>query len=403
MRATTQTATTTTTCEGANPVGLSPGSRPRAEGLEDPAGAALSLARTFRYVFLLLTAGALLSASTYNLEHLREGRGISVFYPLLWEFTGWYGVLPFVPVIHWASWRWPIRRATWRSAAVLHLALAAGISLAHTTFFCLLRIGLYRWLDLGDYDPGILVYRYLFELHKFIVVYAGFQGLSWLYRYTSAQSAREAAAARLAQDLAEARLESLKTQINPHFLFNALNTISSVMYEDVRLADRLISRLSELMRETLGHTARHTVSLAEELRILDLYVQIMRARFGPRLEVRVEVASDCALVDVPAFLLQPLVENAIKHHRAAEAGATIIVHVRAWREEATLHVAVEDNGPGLRDDARDGVGLTNLRARLAHLYGAAGRLVLENRAEGGLGVHLRIPSSATLPPEGEAA
>ncbi len=390
-----------TTCEGGDPVGLSPGSRPRADRLEDPARSALSLSRTFYYVFLILTGGALLSASTYNLEHLREGLKVPVLYPLLWEFTGWYGVLPFVPVIYWASWRWPITRATWRGAAVMHLMLAAAISLALTTLFCLLRIGIYRWLGLGDYDPGILVYRYLFEFHKFAVVYAGFQGLSWLYRYTSAQGAREAAAARLAQDLAEARLESLKTQINPHFLFNALNTISSVMYEDVRLADRLISRLSELMRESLSHAARQTVSLAEEARILDLYVQIMQARFGPRLDVRVGIPPECAGLSVPAFLLQPLVENAIKHHDRTRAEGSIAVQVRAWSAGSTLHVAVEDNGPGLAAGASEGVGLTNLHARLAHLYGAAGRLTLTNRAEGGLSVDVGIP--ATPHPAAESA
>lgn len=359
--------------------------------------AGLSLRRAYLAVFLILTGFALVSASTENLENLSEGDPTPFWYPLLWELTGSYAVLPLVPAMYWAGRRLPLRRGTLRRHLPVHLALTLPLSFVHTSTFYLARLGIYRALGLGEYKYGLLGYRYPFEFHKFLVAYAFFQGLAWLWAHVLESREREALSARLARDLAEARLASLQAQVNPHFLFNALNTISSVMYEDPSLADRLISRLAELMRETLAHTAQATVTLAEELRVLDLYVQIMKARFGDRLDVGLEVAPACAGLAVPAFLLQPLVENAIKHHgsgRRAAAADTIIVRVSARREAAALRVAVEDNGPGLPAVVPEGVGLRNLRARLDSLYGAAGRLSLDQGSAGGLRVTIEIPPQA---------
>jgi LytS/YehU family sensor histidine kinase len=214
--------------------------------------------------------------------------------------------------------------------------------------------------------------------------------------------ARQAESARLAQDLAEARLASLAAQVHPHFLFNALNTISSVMYDDPHRADAMISRLGDLLRSSLAHTGRPTVPIEEERRILGLYVDLMAARFGSRLRVSVACPEALSQALVPAFLLQPLVENAIKHHpmeNASVAEVDVILGADAGR----LVVTVEDNGRGLKSDEHGGVGLSNLRGRLRHLYGEEHDLRLENRPEGGLRVALRLPLRfADAPPGPES-
>jgi two-component system, LytTR family, sensor kinase len=353
-------------------------------------GQELSLGRVYGVLLVAQTGAALLSASTENLGNLSEGKPLPFWYPLIWELTGFYAVLPIVPFMLAATRRWPLSRETWLRHGLVHLALAAVFSVLTTSTFYLLRVALYRLLDLGEYRYGVLGWRYLFEFHKFLVLYVFYQGLFWLYRYTAASRLREAQAARLAQDLAEARLSSLTAQVNPHFLFNALNTVSSVMYDDVRRADRMISQLCDLLRASLAHSTSATVSMADEVRLLGLYVDLMKARFGARLEVTVDVDPEVASLPVPAFLIQPLVENAIKHHPMSE-GATVAVRVRASREGGGLVLTVDDNGPGFRGGEGNGVGLANLRARLTHLYGGQHELQLENLPGAGLRVRIHLP------------
>jgi LytS/YehU family sensor histidine kinase len=231
---------------------------------------------------------------------------------------------------------------------------------------------------------------------------------------------REAHAARLRAELVQARLDALAGQLRPHFLFNALHTVSSLMHRDVDAADAVLARLGDLLRRTLRRGEAHELPLGEELAMLDDYLAIAAERFRDRLtvDVRAEPGTGSALV--PSFVLQPLVENALEHGIARRAGAGR-VEVRAARVATPLgdelRVTVADDGPGFAQGVaggngeRDGdggggggIGLTNTRRRLAALYGDRQRLVLTDRPGGGLVVTLDLPfHEAAERPDGELA
>jgi len=214
------------------------------------------------------------------------------------------------------------------------------------------------------------------------------------YRARKEQAARLAAdAARLEAQLAEARLDALRRQLDPHFLFNTLNAVSSLVERDPRGVRRMIARLSDLLRHSIEGSNEPEIPLERELDLLQRYVDIMQVRFQGRLEVTVSADARARAALVPNLVLQPLVENAIKHGVAAVPGAG-----RVWVEAEVrgdeLVLAVRDDGPGpiVADGREGGVGLRNTRERLAQLYGGSHRLELHNAPEGGLVVTLEIPA-----------
>jgi len=201
---------------------------------------------------------------------------------------------------------------------------------------------------------------------------------------------RELKASQLEAQLAVAQLEVLKMQLQPHFLFNTLHAISALMYRDVGSADRMVTRLSDFLRLTLDSAGVQEVTLKREMEYLDKYLEIEQVRFGDRLEVR--RAIDPATLDllVPNLVLQPLVENAVRHGIAPRAsGGRIEVTSRV--HEGTLTIEVLDDGPGA-GAIREGVGLSNTRARLEQLYGADARLEIGNAPAGGFSARLTLPA-----------
>ncbi|HEX6105938.1 MAG TPA: histidine kinase [Gemmatimonadales bacterium] len=203
---------------------------------------------------------------------------------------------------------------------------------------------------------------------------------------------RGIAAATYARQLAEARLHVLSAQLQPHFLFNTLHAISALVWEDQARADRLLARLSEMLRLTLRSGTRVETTLAEEVALLRRYAEIQEARYGERLRVCIEVQPEVREAMVPRLILQPLVENAIRHGitRRITPGR---VEVRAWEGGGRLHLVVRDDGVGLRPDGavREGVGLSITRARLRQLYGSEQRVELSPAPAGGTLCALAIP------------
>ncbi len=183
---------------------------------------------------------------------------------------------------------------------------------------------------------------------------------------------RELAASHLETELTQAQLEVLRMQLQPHFLFNTLHAISSLMHRDVELADRMIARLGELLRATLDHAGAAEVSLQSELDFIAPYLEIEQARLGPRLQVRLDIDPETLDAAVPNLLLQPLVENAIRHGIAPQRGPGLI-EIVSRRHNGRLQVRVCDTGAGLPNETplKEGLGLGNTRARLEHLYGDA--------------------------------
>jgi two-component system LytT family sensor kinase len=203
---------------------------------------------------------------------------------------------------------------------------------------------------------------------------------------------RELRALTAEAHLATARLEVLRMQLNPHFLFNALNGISTLVHTDPRTADDMIANLSQLLRLSLDSSDEQEIPLRRELDFLQCYLDIEKARFGDRLRIEREIAPETLTAFVPPLLLQPLIENALRHGLGSETGPGLI-RLSVRLQEGTLHIEVSDNGRGLRDadESTGGIGLTNTRARLHELYGARHRLVLRNGDLGGCTVEIEIP------------
>jgi LytS/YehU family sensor histidine kinase len=213
---------------------------------------------------------------------------------------------------------------------------------------------------------------------------------------------RELKATRLEGKLAQAQLQVLKMQLHPHFLFNTLNAISALLHKDAESADVMIARLGELLRTTLENVGTQEIPLRQELEFIQPYLEIEKARLGDRLQVEMHIDPEAMDAAVPNLVLQPIVENAIRHGIApyAEKGR---IDIRARRESGILRMEVEDNGPGLSFEQqvnfRPGVGITNTRARLQQLYGLDHQFEMKNGASRGLTVTLVIPARESMPLE----
>ena len=233
------------------------------------------------------------------------------------------------------------------------------------------------------------------RIHIAVVVYAVVAGVTqWLQQYQAGQ-ARELRIARLEGQLAKARMDALNSQLRPHFLFNTLHTIGHLWRSGrAQEADTLLDHLGSLFERVQTTTSEPRVPLSEEIRMVDDYLAIESARFPDRLVVSKSVAADALPVLVPPLMLQPLVENAIRHGVSQSSSAGRITLVAA-RENGILQIQVDDDGPGLRPDAPSrgtGTGLKNLERRLNELYGSRGELSVATRPEGGTRVLIRIPA-----------
>jgi signal transduction histidine kinase len=316
------------------------------------------------------------------------------------EMTGAWAAIPLFVALVVIAARFPIDRPGRLRHLPVHLAAMLIGSFVHTTLNWALRSALYPLAGLGGYDYGVMRVRYFMELPNDVISYLVALGLITLVRWYHAMRERELRAAGLQRDLAQARLESLRLRLQPHFLFNALNTISSVMYEDPRAADVMIGRLSDLLRLSLSTADAQEVPLADELVALNHYVALMQARFGDALRVDVDVAPTARGAMVPALLLQPLVENAVRHGGIASDGRGWIA-VRVRRDDDTVHVVVADDGPGApaeRDVLNAGTGLQATAQRLRLLYGDRQSLRAGNRPGAGFEVAITLPFRAAPEP-----
>ena len=243
-----------------------------------------------------------------------------------------------------------------------------------------------------------------------LLIYAAIGGLLWLRRAERRRLAIAESAARLRARAGDAELDVLTMQLQPHFLFNTLNLVSQLAYESVARARRALRNLRDLLRESIEHGAARTVSLGEELRFLEAYLDLQRERFGARLDARVAVDVDLLAARVPHMILQPVVENAIRHGvaRRGSGGSVRVTGRRADGDRLVIEIA--DDGPGLRPGSvREGIGLANVRHRLEHLSGGDARVTLRERPGGGTVACVDVPfvtavaAEAVPAPEDEIA
>jgi len=336
-------------------------------------------------VFAYFTAIGLLFFGYRYLESVANREAVSPLEPLINEvLTGaWMAALLFPLVARFAR-RFPVGGANWTARLPLHAVALVAYSLAHTSLLWAFRNLLYPLFGLRPYDYGIMVARYPMEFFHDAIVYAVMVSLVYLFD-------RHVRMAQLEARLAQARLENLRLQLQPHFLFNALNTISSAVYEDPRRADAMIASLSALLRATLDDDAGPEVPLDREIETLELYLDVMRKRFEGTLSVELRVEPDVQKALVPHLLLQPLVENSIRHG-ADPSSHSIRVTLTAERDGPSTRVRIRDRGRGLPDGGPPrGTGISNTVERLRQLYGPRHRLDFENCADGGLLVTIAVP------------
>lgn len=350
--------------------------------------------RLWGLLFLLWTLLGLLSASTVISSNLAEGRDAEASSALLMEMTGAYTLLMLLPVMVASFRRFPVTRATWWRWVPLLMGVSLVVGVSHTLLMWGTRTVAYQILGWGAYDYGLMKYRFLMEYQKqflaFWLIFFAYQVLTSIRRTRE----RELQAAAMQAQLSEARLNALKTQLNPHFLFNSLNMISSFVHTDANRADSMISNLSDLLREALRHSAVQEVTLGAELEFLRHYLDLMKARFDDRLSLEVEAPEDTRAALVPHLILQPLVENAVTHGTAKQVYPGYI-RIMTARQGDRLVLTVDDNGPGVATGSSGhgghGVGLSNIAERLRSLYGDRQRLSLTNRPGGGARVTIDVP------------
>jgi signal transduction histidine kinase len=299
----------------------------------------------------------------------------------------WYLWALIAPLVLWIGSRLSFTRGNRVPVVAAHILL--GVAVAFVKLTIRYWIGRFvPWLPTAGW-PGIFD-----QLPTNVLVYWSILGVGYALEYYSRYRERELRAAHLESSLARAQLDVLRMQVNPHFLFNTLHTISVLVREHENdSADRMIARLSELLRLSIDLEATHEVPLARELAILDSYLDIQKLRFQERLRVEFAVEAGAREALVPTMLLQPLVENAIRHGLSKrDSGGRI--DIRAKRVGDQLEITISDDGPGLPlgfQIGTRGVGLSNTRARLEHLYGSQHIFDLRNQPEGGLSVTVRIP------------
>jgi two-component system LytT family sensor kinase len=303
-----------------------------------------------------------------------------------------YGALSLAVV--WLARRYPPERGSRLLTSAIHLAAALAFSLAYI---------LVRTL-VGEADAAIagesasfaeifhplLVRTFPFNLLIYGVILSVSHALDYYRKYHE----RTVQTLELEKHLTEARLQALLHQLKPHFLFNTLNGIASLMHTDVDAADRLLVRLSELLRITMSHTGAPKTTLREEVAFLERYLDIEKIRFRNRLDVLIAVEDDAIDAQVPSLILQPMVENAMRHGVEPHARMGRI-ELRGARRGETLVLTVSDNGAGVPAGGpkREGIGVANTRARLVELYGDRQKFELVNGPEGGLCVRIEIPYS----------
>lgn len=312
------------------------------------------------------------------------------------EGTGNFASALLFPIALLLERRYPVDEGRWRRTWAIHLGGFVLYSVAHTTVIALTRAVLAPAIGLGPYDYGIMSVRYFMEAAQDFVSYAVFLGLLTLVRVQQRLRDREVRTAQLERDAATARLQALGLRLQPHFLFNALNTISSAVYDDPAGADEMVGHLGDLLRRSLRAGDRTEVPLAEELETLNAYLAFVRGRFGDRLHCRVTIDDAVLALGVPALSLQPLVENAVRHGASLEFGHSEIV-IAASRTGDELRIVVENDVDGETTGAdRIGTGLGATRDRLRLLYGAAADLTAA-ADHGRFRVTLRLPARVVPP------
>jgi two-component system LytT family sensor kinase len=281
---------------------------------------------------------------------------------------------------------------------LIHLAAAAGIGLFQSAWIAGLDKLLNPWANPSPYGPFIPLWsdKFYNGLLSYVVLYSAILAISYVLDSRERLARQQTETARLNEQLSKAQLDALRRQIEPHFLFNTLNAIAGLVRENRNeAAVSMIAGLSDFLRRVTAESSRQQVPLAEEIDFLQKYLDIQKIRFADRLQLSMDVPKELFLAQVPSLILQPIVENAIKHGigKRAQGGA---IRIAACRRNGMLTLSVYNDGPGLPPDwesGRSGIGISNLRTRLESLYRNAFELSMTNQEPDGVEVSISLPFS----------
>jgi two-component system, LytTR family, sensor kinase len=359
------------------------------------------------YLALMTLLGFVNTGQSYSFD-LAQGRITPfAFWPtLVLGVSDWYLWAAWTPAIIWLSHRYPFHPEKWLRSFFVHLAC----NLVFSFFVFAVTIPIYLWVSPVGRSPTFSFWLWVqgranIYMVLYFWIYWAILGAILSTQYYQQFRDRELKASRLQAQLAQAQLQVLRMQLHPHFLFNTLNAISALLHKDVEKADMMIARLGELLRATLENAGIQEVPLRKELEFIEAYLEIEKARLGDRLQVRMDIDPEALDMAVPNFVLQPLVENAVRHGIAPLARVGRI-DIRARQDNGMLRLEIQDNGPGLsaeqqaREEAgagvagphRRGLGIANTRARLQQLYGRHHQFEMKNGPTQGLTVILFIPA-----------
>jgi hypothetical protein len=351
---------------------------------------------TGRMVWICLACftliGVTFAAQFYFYLH-SFGQQITWSHALKWMLGSWYLWGMMCPVIFRGAARFAPTRGRWGPAVAAHVAIGIATAIVHivlyatwTWFAAPIKFGPPGW-------AGSVKYQLTSGLSFDIFCYAAI--VTAYYAFDNARKYREGQvrASQLETQLARAQLEALRMQLHPHFLFNTLNAIAGMIRDDPRGAEGMVTRLSELLRMALDKSDVQLIPLREELDFARKYLDIQSVRFGDRLEVAISAAAETREVPVPTFILQPVIENAVRHGLSSEE-KICRVRIDASVADGMLAIVVSDSGPGVDmqgEGVREGIGLSNTRARIRQMYGERAQFELANGKVGGCTASIRIP------------
>lgn len=348
---------------------------------------------------LLFLGGAplllgILEAAQLFVRSAGGGTPVSWSEAFLLTLPRWFLLGALAPGVEFVTRRFQISRESWPRALAVHLPAGAAFAVLHLAG-CVVVYGF-----LIEGIPNRFPFRFSRLLTVYfagdLLIYGALVGIFSALRLAGESRERALAASHLRARLHEAQLEALRAQLNPHFLFNALNATSVLARKGDREGVlRMLCALGDLLRTSLDTSLRHEVALSSEMEFLDRYIEIQATRFADRLTVRKSVAPETFGAMVPSMVLQPLVENAVLHGVGSRPGPGTVM-IRARRDGESLRLEVEDDGPGFgaEDSSKKtgtGIGLANTRARLAHMYGEAHRFEARDLPSGGAFIALTIP------------
>jgi Putative regulator of cell autolysis len=338
-------------------------------------------------ILAICTLATIVYTSHLYLYHLISGEETSLLQDLAESASDWYSWAFLAPLMISLAARFPFLKRNWLVASLIHIPAALAFSfiqiVLHAFFDQLLIHHVFSQQAITETATHFFARTFHFGLLVYLLVIFA-QNLTEYYKEQAVH------ASEMEARLTQAQLNSLKMQLQPHFLFNTLHAISALIKEDPQTAESMLARLSELLRFSLRSGNLQEVPLREEMKILDLYLDIERMRFHDRLTILTEIEAQAMSAYVPNLILQPLVENSIRHGISKHLGVGVIT-IRAKKMNDSLMMIVQDNGKGIPAQIREGVGLSTTRARLQQLYGSRHLFEMTSGEQKGVVVSIRIP------------